>query len=184
MAQDQNYYIKNDSTLSLPKIEDVWAVPICCIWGVWSKAVTGWIDVSTGTCSLSISRRYSQGHISFQHLHVCVFVRHHADKHTDTLRMRGHQHLTAWERRWPHADLMVGSVIFWQLALRFILFFFLSWLGQQLEPNVRLDIITSELHWKTSRIWITIHPLFQALYLNVCSSNQAANTQSITLKEL
>ncbi len=117
-AQDQNYFIKSDNTLSLLRIEDVWAMPICCIWGVCRKAVTGWIDVSTGTCSLSISWQYSQGHISFQHLHVSVFVRHHTDKHTDTLRMRGHQHLTAWERCWPHADLMVCSLIFWQLALR------------------------------------------------------------------
>lgn len=125
MAHDQNYFIKRANTLWLLRRDDLWAIPICCIWGVCSKAVTGWIDVSTGTCSLSISWQYSQGHISFQHLHVSVFVRPHTDKQTDTLRMRGHQHLTAWERFWPDADLMVCSGIFWQLLwhLYFLLAF-------------------------------------------------------------
>lgn len=72
MAQDQNYFIKREETLPMLRTEDMWAIPICCIWGVCSKAVTGWIDVSTGTCSLSISWQFSQGHISFQHLHVSV----------------------------------------------------------------------------------------------------------------
>ena len=152
MAQDQNYFIKSDNTLTLLRIENVWAMPICCIWGVCSKAVTGWIDVSTGTCSLSISWQYSQGHISFQHLHVSVFVKHHADKHTDTLRMRGHQHLTAWERCWPHADLMVCSIIFWQPALRSLFSLGFGWRdSSQSRASVRASspapLILCVLHW-------------------------------------